>query len=66
MAVMTFTVGGLFMELYSMACDTILQCFLVDSEVNGGVANNCPSAMKEFVDGIKKNEWFNITNLYIQ
>lgn len=45
MAVVTFTVGGLFMSIYGMACDTILQCYLVDVEVNKGQASSCPKTM---------------------
>lgn len=38
------------MAIYGMACDTILQCFLVDSEINKGAPSNCPAPMKEFVE----------------
>lgn len=50
-AVVSYIMGDLFMSVYGMACDCILQCFLVDEEVNkgGGGPKHCPSTLKEFI-----------------
>eukprot|EP01016_Furgasonia_blochmanni_P055586 TRINITY_DN9332_c0_g1_i2.p1 TRINITY_DN9332_c0_g1~~TRINITY_DN9332_c0_g1_i2.p1 ORF type:complete len:660 (-),score=111.00 TRINITY_DN9332_c0_g1_i2:60-2039(-) len=48
-AFVTYTIGALFMSVWSMAADSILQCFFVDTEVNNGTAVNCPPTLREFV-----------------
>jgi len=52
MGIATFIIGDLFMSIYGMACDTILQCFLVDENLNKGKGGpkHCPNTLKEFVD----------------
>ena len=44
-------VGVLFMSMFSFASDTILQCFLVDEDLNRGEGNR-PAIMNQFVDGL--------------
>ncbi|KAM3144620.1 hypothetical protein pb186bvf_003227 [Paramecium bursaria] len=45
-------IGSLFMNIYGMATDTILLCYLADVELfhNQGGAQSVPPALKEFLD----------------
>ena len=47
-----YTISGLFMSVYGMACDTILQCFLADEELsakNRGAPSHSPEILSEFM-----------------
>ena len=47
-----FGISLMFMGIYGLGADTIVQCFLVDQEiqekVNGGAAQFCPEELREF------------------
>eukprot|EP01015_Nassula_variabilis_P030426 TRINITY_DN6683_c0_g1_i32.p1 TRINITY_DN6683_c0_g1~~TRINITY_DN6683_c0_g1_i32.p1 ORF type:complete len:447 (-),score=91.79 TRINITY_DN6683_c0_g1_i32:100-1440(-) len=53
-AFISYAIGSLFMQVWGMASETILQAYLVDIEVNANVATNCPASLQEFVDKNKK------------
>eukprot|EP01016_Furgasonia_blochmanni_P020306 TRINITY_DN2265_c0_g1_i5.p1 TRINITY_DN2265_c0_g1~~TRINITY_DN2265_c0_g1_i5.p1 ORF type:complete len:326 (+),score=45.08 TRINITY_DN2265_c0_g1_i5:1108-2085(+) len=59
-AVVSYTVGALFMSVWAMASETILQCFFVDTELNNGDAPNCPSSLCEFVDDCRSKKKENV------
>jgi solute carrier family 44 protein 1 (choline transporter-like protein)/choline transporter-like protein 2/4/5 len=47
-----YTISGLFMSVYGMACDTILQCFLADEEIssrNRGGPSHSPEILADFM-----------------
>lgn len=52
-------IGVLFMSVYGMAADTILQCYLVDEAISKkkgkGGPQHCPSSLQEFVNNRVKN-----------
>lgn len=52
--VIGYAVAIIFMSVYGMAIDTILQCFLVDEEIQKGRGNavpkHCPELLKQFFD----------------
>jgi len=53
----SYTVGALFMSIYGMAMDAILQCFCQDEKDNGvGKAKNCPELLRDFLDKNVKEE----------
>lgn len=54
--VATYVIATVFLNVYSMGADTILQCFLLDEELNRGAggANARPPAMKGLVKELKK------------
>lgn len=49
-----FLIGAIFMSVFSFACDTILQCFLLDEELGaqgkGRPPGNRPPLMNDFID----------------
>jgi len=45
--------GTIFMNVFSFASDTILQCFLVDEDL-GKPASNRPALLNDFIDGAEK------------
>ena len=49
-------IATVFLSIYSMGADTILQCFLLDEELNkgSGGANARPPAMKGLVKELKR------------
>ena len=54
----SFLIAEVFMSVYGMACDTILQCYLCDEEIcrrNGRGAIHAPEILKDFVESEKKN-----------
>ena len=47
-----YMIAGIFMSVYGMACDTILQCFLVDEELSskkGRPAGHSPEILADFM-----------------
>jgi hypothetical protein len=52
--IISFAVGMLFMAVYSIAMDTILQCFIVDEttqkEKGGKAALYAPAEIAELID----------------
>lgn len=55
----TYIIGVLFMSVYGMAADTVLQCYLVDEEVSKGIGHggpqHCPQSLHDFVNERVKN-----------
>ena len=51
----SFTIGSLFMNVYGMAIDTILLCYIVDMELNRnkGGAQSIPPSLREFIEEYK-------------
>lgn len=49
---LSYAVSLMFMSIYGLGADTLVQCFLVDQEVqervNGGAAQYCPPELREF------------------
>lgn len=45
--VIAFVIGTLFMSVYGMAIDAILQCFLLDEKLSAGRDNAAPSHCPE-------------------
>jgi len=45
--------GTIFMNVFSFASDTILQCFLVDEDLGKGAANR-PALMNDFIEGAEE------------
>jgi len=53
MAVLTYTIGSLFMTVYGMAVDAILHCFLLDEELakkNGSSPMYTPEHLRNFLE----------------
>jgi hypothetical protein len=52
--VIAYAVSILFMSIYSMACDTVLTCYIYDEDLNkqtgGGSAQHCPETLREFFE----------------
>lgn len=48
-------VGVLFMSMFSFASDTILQCFLVDEDLNRAEGNR-PAIMNQFIEGMQSQD----------
>ena len=49
--ILSYLVSSLFMSVYEIAADTIIQAFIVDEKLNGkGKANFAPEPIKEFMD----------------
>jgi solute carrier family 44 (choline transporter-like protein), member 2/4/5 len=49
---LSYSISGLFMSVYGMACDTILQCFLADEELssrNRGAPAHSPQLLMDFM-----------------
>ena len=47
-----YSISGLFMSVYGMACDTILHCFLADEELgakNRGAPSHSPELLVSFM-----------------
>lgn len=61
--IISFVIGSLFMNVYGMAVDSILLCYIADSELNSksGGAKSIPPSLKEFLDEYK---WY--TNIAIK
>lgn len=53
--IISFVIGSLFMNVYGMAVDSILMCYIVDSELNrsNGGAKSVPPSLKEFLNEYK-------------
>lgn len=53
--IISMVVGSLFMNVYGMAVDAILLCYIIDSELhrNEGGAKSVPSSLKEFLHEYK-------------
>ncbi len=54
--IVCYVIATVFLSVYSMGADTILQCFLLDEELNrgSGGGNARPPAMKGLVKELKK------------
>lgn len=52
-----YLIGSIFMSIFSFACDTILQCFLLDEELGaqgkGRPPGNRPPLMNDFIANAK-------------
>lgn len=48
-------IGSMFMSVYSFASDTILQCYMVDDELDRPDGNR-PAIMNQFVDAWQNEE----------
>lgn len=48
-------IGGMFMSVFSFASDTILQCFLVDEELNRPDGMR-PAIMNQFIEGVEEKK----------
>ena len=46
--IISFVIGGVFMNIYGMASDTLLMCLCVDKELSRGSAKSCPPSLLEF------------------
>lgn len=52
-----YAVGAFFLSVYSMACDTILQCFLIDEELQkskGRQPKHCPEPLREMFEKMEQ------------
>ncbi len=50
MAIIAYAVGNMFMTVWGMAADAILQCFCIDKELNDMKINRyCPNQLLDFV-----------------
>ena len=51
-----FAVGSLFMSVYGMAADTILQCYILTKDLmqNHGINIKPPTALQDFIDNNKE------------
>jgi len=47
-AVISYTIGSLFMNIYGMGADTLLMCLCSDKELSRGAASSCPPTLAEF------------------
>lgn len=51
---LAYVISSVFMSVYSMACDTVLHCFLLDEEImrsyGGREPEHIPSTLKEFLN----------------
>ena len=54
--IVAYVIATVFLSIYAMGADTILQCFLLDEELNKGAggANARPPAMKGLVKELKR------------
>eukprot|EP01015_Nassula_variabilis_P032901 TRINITY_DN779_c0_g1_i6.p1 TRINITY_DN779_c0_g1~~TRINITY_DN779_c0_g1_i6.p1 ORF type:complete len:357 (-),score=60.90 TRINITY_DN779_c0_g1_i6:124-1155(-) len=50
-----YVIADLFMTVYSMSVDTVLQCFLVDEEAHDGRATNAPGDLKNILEDNQKS-----------
>lgn len=48
-------IGQVFMSVYSFASDTILQCYMVDQELNRGPGMG-PATIQDLLDGVQENK----------
>jgi hypothetical protein len=55
-ALIAYTVAGLFMSIHEMACDTIIQAFLIDERLHIENAQFAPEPLKEFMKNNKNEE----------
>lgn len=48
----SYTIGAIFMNVYGVATEAILQCFLLDEKLNkrGDPLDNCPAPLREFFE----------------
>jgi hypothetical protein len=50
MLVVGYVIGHLVMSIYSMSGDSLMHCFLLDEDVNQGVAkSHCPEQLRKFM-----------------
>lgn len=51
----SYTIGAIFMNVYGVATEAILQCFLLDEKLNkrGDPLDNCPGPLREFFEDHK-------------
>jgi len=57
MFIFSFTVGSLFLNIYGMAADTILACFVLDEEIQkkrNAPPLHCPASLRSFMNKHKK------------
>lgn len=55
----SYVISLMFMAVYGMACDTILQCFCVDEDISkskGKAPQHCPAPLKDLFDSVDKSE----------
>lgn len=55
--IIAWTIGALFLQVFGLASDTILACFVVEEELRAkdpSLPLHCPASMREFVDKNKK------------
>jgi len=57
--IVALVIGSLFMNVYGMAVDTILICYIVDYELfkHEGGAKSIPPSLKEFLSEYKWNQF---------
>ena len=55
-ALISYTVAGLFMSVFEMTCDTIIQSFLIDEHIHNGGAVFAPEPLKDFMKDHKNQE----------
>jgi hypothetical protein len=55
-ALISYTVAGVFMSVFEMTCDTIIQAFLIDEHLHKGPAVFAPEPLKEFMKEHKDQE----------
>ena len=60
--VCTYMVGSIFMSVYGIAIESIMQCFILDESLNenGDPLDNCPEPLLEYFkeNQPQKQEWF--------
>lgn len=49
-----YLIGSLFISIYGNACDALMHCFLVDSEINRDPKHS-PEQLRKFVEDEKGN-----------
>lgn len=55
-ALISYTVAGLFMSIYEMACDTIIQAFIIDERLHLAEPEFAPEPLREFMKEHKDKE----------
>lgn len=55
-ALVAYTVSGLFMSVFEMSCDTIIQAFLIDEKIHQSEAVFAPEPLKDFMKEHKDQE----------
>ena len=54
--VISYVIAGIFMSIYEMACDTIIQAYLVDEKLNLNSVEFAPEPLREFMTEHKSKE----------